>query len=104
MFAVFRHTASRPSRVFRYLSDASYSVYLMHHLVIVALTLALLALDGGPWWKFLLTASLTLACCLDIHHFLILRHPLLAFLFNGKRMRVVAELQLATKESAFTRH
>ncbi|MET0717199.1 MAG: acyltransferase family protein [Pseudoxanthomonas sp.] len=80
----FRRLANRASALFGYLSDASYSVYLMHHLFVVALSTWLLAADWGPWSKFATVLSLTLALSLAIHHFLVLRHPLLRFLFNGK--------------------
>ena len=99
LFAAFRRWASAPSRLFRYLSDASYSVYLMHHLFVVALATALLALDWRPGWKFLLTCSLTLGCCLAIHHFLILRHPLPGLLFDGKRRRAAIPIHPAAGDS-----
>ncbi|RZA31879.1 MAG: hypothetical protein EOP92_28910 [Lysobacteraceae bacterium] len=99
LFAAFRRWAGAPSRLFRYLSDASYSVYLMHHLFVVALATALLGLDWAPAWKFLLTCSLALGCCLAIHHFLVLRHPLLALLFNGKRRRAATPIRPAPGDS-----
>lgn len=84
LFAVFRRIASNASTLWRYLSDASYSIYLMHHLVVVALASWLLTVHWGAWLKFGTVLSLTVVVSLAIHHFLILRHPLLRFLFNGK--------------------
>ena len=88
LFGGFRKIASNASPLFRYLSDASYSIYLMHHLIIVALASWLLAMHWGAWSKFAITLSLTTSISLAAHHFLILRYPLLRFLFNGKRWRV----------------
>lgn len=84
LFSAFRRIASGASPLFRYLSDASYSIYLMHHLIVVALASWLLTVHWGAWLKFGIVLSVTVCLSLAIHHFLVLRHPLLRFLFNGK--------------------
>ncbi len=84
-FGAFRRWASRESSVFRYLSDASYTVYLFHHILVVALATLLLGLSWPPLLKFTVVVSVTLALTLLIHEFLILRSPLLRLLFNGTR-------------------
>lgn len=84
LFSAFRRIASGASPLFRYLSDASYSIYLTHHLIVVALASWLLTVHWGAWLKFGVVLSATVGLSLAIHHFLILRHPLLRFLFNGK--------------------
>jgi glucan biosynthesis protein C len=81
---LFKVLANRPSRVFHYLADASYSIYLFHHIFVVLVGIALLALPLAPVVKFLVVAAVAVAVSLAIHHFAVLRVPLLRFLFNGK--------------------
>jgi glucan biosynthesis protein C len=85
-FWAFRTFASRPSRTFRYLSDASYTIYLFHHLVVVLVATALLPLPWPAIAKFIVVVSLTIAITLGIHHFGILKDPRLQWLFNGRPM------------------
>jgi glucan biosynthesis protein C len=81
---LFKALANRPSRVFHYLADASYSIYLFHHILVVLMGIALLALPLAPVVKFLVVSVVSMAVSLAIHHFAVLRVPLLRFLFNGK--------------------
>jgi glucan biosynthesis protein C len=103
LFGGFRKIASNASPFFRYLSDASYSIYLMHHLIVVALTSWLLSVQWGAWSKFAITLSLTISTCLAAHHFLILRYPLLRFLFNGKRMHIVRAIDAGSQPTGIGR-
>ena len=81
---LFKALANRPSRLFHYLADASYSIYLFHHIFVVLVGIALLALPFAPMVKFFVVSAVTLAVSLAIHHFVVLRVPFLRFLFNGK--------------------
>jgi glucan biosynthesis protein C len=81
---LFKVLANRPSRTFGYLADASYSIYLFHHLLVVLAGIALLALPLAPVVKFLVVTAVTVAVSLAIHHFAVLRVPFMRFLFNGK--------------------
>ena len=47
VFSLFRDWANRPSPTFAYLSYASYSIYLFHHVVVIATATALLPLPLG---------------------------------------------------------
>ncbi|ACY14749.1 glucans biosynthesis protein MdoC [Haliangium ochraceum] len=84
VMVLFRALANRPSRVFRYLADASYSIYLFHHIAVVAVGIALLALPWSPVLKFAVVVGATSLFALAVHHFAILRVPALRLLFNGK--------------------
>lgn len=87
VLAAFRLALSRRSRAFAYLSEASYTVYLFHHVCVIALALALAGPGGpevGPWTKFAFVVAVTLVVTLALHHFVILRVPPLRFAFNGK--------------------
>lgn len=83
-FTLFRRLANRPSALFFYLSDASYTVYLFHHLFVVVLGLWLLHYHFSVFLKFCVVFGVTLAVTLAIHHYLILQVGLLRLLFNGK--------------------
>lgn len=82
-FSLFRRFADRPSRTFRYLSDASYSVYLFHHVVVILVASWLLALDIDAWLKFSTVLATASAIPLLAYHFLIRRYQVLQYLFNG---------------------
>lgn len=83
IFALFRRLADRPTRTFRYLSDASYSVYLFHHLVVIVVATWLLALDVDAWLKFTIVLVTASVVSLLAYHFLIRRSRVLRYLFNG---------------------
>lgn len=84
-FGAFRKWASSESAAFRYLSDASYTVYLFHHLIVVLLSTLLLDLAWPALLKFAAVASVTAVVTLLIHEHVILRSPLLRLWFNGTR-------------------
>lgn len=84
-YVLFYRFMNRDSRVFRYLSDASYSIYLFHHICVVIFGYLLLSSSIAIGYKFLAVVIATFAVTLAIHHFLILRFRVLRFLFNGKR-------------------
>jgi len=85
-YVLFYRYMNRDSQVFRYLSDASYSIYLFHHICVVVFGYLLLSSNIAIGYKFLTVEIATFAVTLSLHHFLILRIPLLRFLFNGKRI------------------
>ena len=84
VFSLFRDWANRPSPTFAYLSYASYSIYLFHHLVVIATATALLPLPLGGGVKFLIVLATASIVPLAIHHFLIRRYDVLGYLFNGR--------------------
>jgi glucan biosynthesis protein C len=84
LFALFRRLLNRRSPLFIYLSEASYSIYLFHHICVVALAAWLAMTDWNVTAKFSLVVGLSLAVSLALHHFLVLRIPALRLLFMGK--------------------
>jgi glucan biosynthesis protein C len=84
LFAAFRALLNRKHPAFAYLSEASYSIYLFHHVCVVALGLYLAGKDWGVFLEFGLVAGASLAISLAAHHFLILRVRILRLLFQGK--------------------
>jgi glucan biosynthesis protein C len=83
VFALFRRYTDRPSRTFRYLSDASYSIYLFHHLIVIVVATALLSVPIGPGLKFPIVLACASILSLAIYHLLIRRSAVLGYLFNG---------------------
>src|SRR3546814_119138 len=84
IFMLFRRWADRPSRTNRYLSDASYSIYLLHHLPVVVMASLLLPLALPAWCKFALVLVIASLVSLAAHHYLVRGHAPMRYLFNGK--------------------
>lgn len=82
--ALFRRLFDRPSPGFEYFADASYTIYLLHQLLVVLLGWALVSAPISIFAKFALIVGLTFALTAAAHHYLVLRIPLLRLLFNGK--------------------
>lgn len=86
LFALFSRFLNRPSRIWEHLSGASYSIYLLHHPIVVLLAFIIFR-TGWPAaaeFGFVLAGAFGLSWL--IHVALIRRSPLLSFLFNGKSM------------------
>lgn len=84
VFAGFLRWTDMPSRSFRYLSDASYSIYLFHHLCVVVAATLLLALPWPATGKFAVVLGVATALPLAMHHFLVRPYPRMRWLFNGR--------------------
>ncbi len=78
--AVFR----RESRMTRFLSDAAYSIFLFHHIIVAALGMALLNQPLGAWTKFIIVASVSLGLSALIHVTVVRRNRAARLLYNGK--------------------
>ena len=83
LLGLFGRWFSTPSAFTRLVSDSAYSVYLFHHVLVVALGLLLLPLAVGPWLKFVLIVAAAGGGALALHVLLVRRVPLLRLLFNG---------------------
>lgn len=86
VFAGFARWAGRPSPAFRYLSDASYSIYLFHHLFVVLVATALLPLHWPALGKCALVLLVATAVPLAMHHALVRPHAAMRWLFNGRAL------------------
>ncbi len=71
------------NRGVRALSQASYTIYLLHHAVVVTAGFALLFLPWAPAVEFVLIAVVGLVIPLALHHGPVRRSPILRFLLNG---------------------
>jgi glucan biosynthesis protein C len=84
-FSLFRSFLDAPSMVFKYLADASYTVYLFHHVAVVAFARQMMAIEVTALVKFLIVMFSTLGITLLTHELLIRRVGLLGLMFNGQR-------------------
>ncbi len=75
---------SKPSKIWLFLSDASYSVYLFHHIIVVFLGLVLIRLDMPALLGLPLLIVTTAVLSLIIHRHFIVKYRITRYLFNGK--------------------
>lgn len=87
-WALFRRVLDRPHRTVRFLADASYTVYLLHYLVIAICAHLVPLPEDMALSRFVLICALAYAVTLLIHARMIEPSPLLSLLLNGKRVKV----------------
>ncbi|MGX5175398.1 acyltransferase family protein [Aliikangiella sp. IMCC44653] len=83
-FYFFHKLTNKPTKQALFLSDASYTVYLFHHIFVVGIGLIVVQQKLSPVLSMLILMSSTLAATLLIHKYIIVRSNLLRYLFNGK--------------------
>lgn len=83
-FYVFCRYCNHRSKVWSYLSDASYSVYLFHHLIVILLGILAIRMGLNSHMSLAAIITLTIGLTLAIHHFVIRRYRTASLLFNGK--------------------
>ncbi|MFC3050804.1 acyltransferase family protein [Kordiimonas pumila] len=83
---IFSRFFDRPSKLWLYLSDASYSVYLLHHGIVILAAIGLMGTSLPVLIKFLIVCVTGFLVPLALHEYLILRIPVLRLLFNGRRV------------------
>ena len=86
-FTFFHKTFNKKSKLFLFLSDASFSIYLFHHLFVIVIGLLLINLNIGAYLGFLILFVTVIVLTLSLHHFLISKIKILAFLYNGKKLK-----------------
>ncbi len=83
-FYVFHRLFNVKSRISAFFSDASYSIYLFHHVLVVGLGLVIIEVGIGGLAGMLMLIAIVVLITVGIHYFLISRIKILRFLFNGK--------------------
>ncbi|MGH1350558.1 MAG: acyltransferase family protein [Methyloligellaceae bacterium] len=71
----------------RYMSDASYWIYISHLPIVLFIQTLLAPLDMSLWLKFVIVTALTLAITAMTYH-LFVRYTVIGWLLNGKRQRM----------------
>ena len=86
LVALFRRWFDLANPAVRAVSDASYTIYLFHHIVVIVLATLLLglAVPGGYWSKYVLVVVATTLLTFALHHYLIRRSSFLSWAFNGR--------------------
>jgi glucan biosynthesis protein C len=69
----------------RYFAEASYTIYLFHHILVVAFALALRYVPLSAYAKFGLIVVAVSFSTVGIHHVLIRPYRLTSLLFNGRK-------------------
>lgn len=83
-FYSFYRFFNAPSEKWSFLSGASYTVYLFHHVIVIMMGLLLIRLDLAPVFNMVLLVFITMTTTLYIHKHLILKLKVARLLFNGK--------------------
>lgn len=86
LVALFRRWFDLAHPAVRAVSDASYTIYLFHHIVVILLATLLLgiAVPGGYWSKYVLVVVATTLLTFAAHHYLIRHSSILSWAFNGR--------------------
>ncbi len=77
LITVFREKFNHQSKFIKTLSDNSFTVYMFHPLIIVAITLFFKSLDFPPIVKWLILSVICVPLCFAIAHFIFRKIPLL---------------------------
>jgi len=84
VFNVFMKFFNAESTFWLYMSNASYTIYIFHHLIVISLGVLLSKSTFNANILLLFVIIATFLLCLAIHHFFILKFKLLSFMYNGK--------------------
>lgn len=82
--AFFVRLFSHPNQTSRFLSDASYTIYLFHHVLVFSLGVALLALPAPAALKYVVVVTVAFVVSAAIHIFVVQPNRPLRYAFNGK--------------------
>jgi len=84
IFAVFMKYFNQKSNWSSYLSSASYTIYLFHHVLVIIFGLFFIDLGVSPLLGLIVIVLLTSFVTVLIHNYLISRYELARALFNGR--------------------
>ena len=87
---VFYVFFDKPSTGMRAIADASYTIYLVHHVLVVALGIAFLQVSLPPALELCLVVVLTGVFARALHSHVVACSLLLLWLFNGRTVRHVS--------------
>jgi len=83
-FYIFYRFFNGPSEKWKFLSDASYTVYLFHHVLVIGIGFLLIQLEIPPLLSMFVLILMTSTITLYIHKHVILKSRYARLLFNGK--------------------
>jgi glucan biosynthesis protein C len=85
-FYAFYRLCNTPSKTWLFLSDASYTVYLFHHIFVIGIGYLMIRLKMPVLPSLVLLIVTTFVITLCIHKYWILKSKSARFLFNGKQL------------------
>lgn len=80
----FQRFCNQPSRWIEGLSKSCYTIYLFHHILVIAFGILLMPLSISPVIKFILVTVFTLIIAIGIHFGVVEKFALARLLLNGK--------------------
>lgn len=86
MVGVFLRFFNRSSRFWRYLSDSSYWVYLIHVLIVAAVQVLLLSVQLPGYLKLITVLTVTVGIAMVTYHYFV-RYTIIGETLNGKRQK-----------------
>lgn len=88
VLSLLTYLGSNESKLIRWFSDASYTIYLLHQpLLVIFYFFIFKELQFNPYIEYLLLIFIVFSLSLFFHLLLIKRHKVLKFLFNGIPLR-----------------
>jgi len=83
-FSLFYHFFDFKSDLIKFLSEASYTIYLFHNIIVITMGYYLIQFDVPAMLKFLIILLVTSIITISIHVKIINKYKLARFAFNGK--------------------
>lgn len=87
LLGLFRRVFNAPSRLGTLMSDSAYTVYLLHHVVVVAVGLALIELALPLALKYILVMGMAFVLPLAVHLWGVRRFSAVSWVLNGRPLR-----------------
>lgn len=72
------------------MSDASYTIYLFHHIIVIIVGIFIIRNGIQIYAGFPLAMSTSLVATLLIHKYIIIKFKILRFLFNGRETNIIS--------------
>ncbi len=92
VLGLFLGFATRQGKILKFVSDASYWIYIIHLPLVFFFLISLSQLGTGPWVTVLLTTLMTITVGL-VSYKLLVRHTFISNLLNGRRYPLRARKQ-----------
>jgi len=88
-FYLFYRYVNVQTKFFKLLSNASYSIYLMHHMIVIGLGLIIIKFNIFGITSLVILFFLVIFLSFFIDYFIIQKVPILTFLLNGKPIKKI---------------
>lgn len=90
LFNLFKTYFNGNSKAIRNISDSSYTIYLVHPPIILALVMGLSEIHINIYAKYLLIVAITWCASYYLHFWLVSKFGIMSFLMNGKSKKLIA--------------